>query len=55
MAKEAEVGEVNNGNDETVKRSSSKKLNVPTGYLTSLRSKKISFPRWFLAIVEALS
>ena len=38
MAKDAEVGEGDGGDDETVKRSPSKKPNVPTGYLTSLRS-----------------
>ena len=53
MAEDAEVGEGDGGDDETVKRSPlSKKLNGPIGYLTSLCSdadsapfrKKISFP-----------
>ena len=43
-AEDAEVGEGDGCDDETVKQSLSKKLNVPTGYLTSLRSKKMSFP-----------
>ena len=40
MAKDAEVG----GDDETVKRSPSKKPSRPTGYLISLYSEKMSFP-----------
>ena len=38
MADDAEVGEGDGGDDEMVKRSPSKKLNVPIGYLISLRS-----------------
>ena len=38
MAEDAEVGEGEGGDDKTVKRSPSKKPNVPTGYFTSLRS-----------------
>ena len=45
MAKDAEVGgNGDGGDDETVKKSPSKKPNVPIGYLTSLRSEKMSFP-----------
>ena len=41
MAEDAEVGEGDGGDDETVERLAlSKKSNVPTGYLTSLRSEK---------------
>ena len=43
MAKDAEIGEGDSGDNETVKQSASKKLNILTGYLTSLHSKKISF------------
>ena len=43
MAKNAELGEGDNGDDKMVKQSLSKKPNLPTGYLTSLRSEKISF------------
>ena len=49
MAEDAEVGEGDDGDDETVERSPSKKPNVPTGYLTSLRSDADSAPfakRW---------
>ena len=38
MAEDAELGEGDGGDDETVKRSPSKKSNVPIGYLISLRS-----------------
>ena len=55
IAEDAEVGEGDGGVNETVEQSPSKKPNVPTGYLTSLRSKKMSFLWYFLAIVEALS
>ena len=44
MAEDAEVDECDGGDDETVKRSPSKKLNVPIGYLTSLRSDADSAP-----------
>ena len=46
MAEDAEVGgNGDGGDDETVERSPlSKKPNVPTGYLTSLRFEKMSFP-----------
>ena len=45
MAEDAEVGgNGDGGNDKTVERSPSKKPSVPTGYLTSLRSEKMSFP-----------
>ena len=40
---DVEVGEGDGDDDETVKQSPSKKPNVPTGYLTSLRSEKMSF------------
>ena len=43
MAEDAEVGESDGGDDETVKQSPSNKPNVSTGYLTSQRSKKMSF------------
>ena len=43
MAEDAEVSEGDGGGDETVKQLPSKKLNIPTGYFTSLRSKKMSF------------
>ena len=43
MAEDAEFGEGNSGADETVERSPSKKPNVSTGYLTSLRSEKMGF------------
>ena len=44
MAEDAEIGEGDGGDDETVKRSLSKKPNVPIGYLTSLRSDANSAP-----------
>ena len=44
IAKDVQVGEGDGGNDKTVKQSTSKKLNVPTGYFTSLHSKNMSFP-----------
>ena len=62
IAENAEVGEGDDGDDETVKRSSSKKSSGLTGYLTSLRSDADSVPfkkRWghliILTIVEAFS
>ena len=44
MAEDAEVGEGDGGDDETVERSPSKKPNVPMGYLTSLRSDADNTP-----------
>ena len=45
MAEDAEVGgNSNDGDDKTVERLPSKKSNVPKEYLTSLHSKKMSFP-----------
>ena len=44
MAEDIEVGKGNDGYDEIIKQSPSKKPDVPTGYLTSLRSEKMSFP-----------
>ena len=38
MAEDAEVGEGDGGDNETVKRSPSKKPNIPIEYLISLRS-----------------
>ena len=63
MAKYAEVGgNSNGGDDETVKKSPSRKLNGSTEYLTFLRSDANSAPfekRWahliILTIIEALS
>ena len=44
MAENAKVGESDDGNDETVKRSPSKKSNIPTEYLISLCSNADSAP-----------
>ena len=44
MAEDDEIGESDGGDDEMVEQSPSKKPNVPIRYLTSLRSKKMSFP-----------
>ena len=45
IAEDTEVdGNDDGGDDETVKRSSSQKPSGPRGYLTSLHSKKMSFP-----------
>ena len=44
MVEDAEVGEGDDGDDEMVKQSPSKKPNVPTGYLTSLCSNADSPP-----------
>ena len=43
MAEDVEVGESDSGDNETVKQSLFKKLNVSTRYLTSLHFKKMSF------------
>ena len=62
MAEDTEVDEGDSGDDETVKQSPSKKANVPTEYLISLRSDADSAlfeKRWayliISTIVEALS
>ena len=44
MAEDDQFGESDGGDNETVKKSPFKKLNVPMGYLTSLRSKADSAP-----------
>ena len=42
IAEDIEVGKGDGGDDKTIKRLSSKKSSGPMGYLTSIRSKKVS-------------
>ena len=44
MAEDADNGEGDGGDNETVEQLSFKKSNLPMRYLTSLHSEKMSFP-----------